>query len=315
MNIENSIMVTVWCTVYNHEPYIRDCLEGFMNQKTNFRYEVVVHDDASTDKSAAIIQQYAEKYPDIIKPILQTENQYSKKNGAIRRIREENSRGKYVAICEGDDYWTDPHKLQEQVDFMESHPEYSLACTDAVVLSGKTELDWHRYDNDCEISLEDIIHKRGAWIYTASMLYRKHLLDDYPVFAQKCHVGDYPKAIHLALRGKVYFFAKKMVTYRYLTPGSWSSTTRIDESYFPKWLSEIRMLQGYNQDSGEQYHKYFERVMGKLAVFYLRHVPSMKEKVLEVLPDFPKWLDIGDKLKWLKLELRMARARRHAKQS
>ena len=130
---QQPLMVTIRCIAYNQERYIRDCLEGFVMQKTNFRFEAIVHDDASTDGTAAIIKEYAEKYPDIIKPILETENQYSKHDGSLQRIMAEGCKGKYVAFCEGDDYWTDPLKLQKQVDFLESHPDYSLCFHNAIM--------------------------------------------------------------------------------------------------------------------------------------------------------------------------------------
>lgn len=123
------LMVTIRCTAYNHEPYIRECLEGFVMQKTNFRFEAIVHDDASTDGTAAIIREYAEKYPDIIKPIFETENQYSKHDGSLGRIMDAHTHGKYIALCEGDDYWIDSLKLQKQVDYMEAHPECSMCHT------------------------------------------------------------------------------------------------------------------------------------------------------------------------------------------
>lgn len=126
MDNDKPLMVTIRCITYNQEPYIRDCLEGFVMQQTDFRFEAIVHDDASTDGTAAIIKEYAEKYPDIIKPILETENQYSKHDGSLNRIMNEHTHGKYVAYCEGDDYWTDPLKLQMQVDYMEAHHECSL---------------------------------------------------------------------------------------------------------------------------------------------------------------------------------------------
>ena len=121
-------LVSIQCLVYNHEPYLRQCLDSFVMQKTNFKFEAIVHDDVSTDGSAAIIREYAEKYPDIIKPIFETENQFSKRDGSIQRIMTLACRGKYIAFCEGDDYWTDPMKLQKQVDFMEANPEYSFCC-------------------------------------------------------------------------------------------------------------------------------------------------------------------------------------------
>ena len=126
---KEELMVTIHCLVYNHKPYLRQCLDGFVMQKTNFRFEAIVHDDASTDGSTEIIREYAEKYPEIIKPIIETENQYSKHDGSIGRIMEAHTYGKYVAICEGDDYWIDPLKLQKQVDFLNNNLDYSLVHT------------------------------------------------------------------------------------------------------------------------------------------------------------------------------------------
>jgi len=123
-------LVSIQCLVYNHEPYLRQCLDGFVMQRTNFPFEAIVHDDCSTDGSAAIIREYAEKYSDIIKPIYETENQFSKHDGSLRRAIDAamHPESKYVAYCEGDDYWTDPDKLQLQVDFLESHPDFFMSC-------------------------------------------------------------------------------------------------------------------------------------------------------------------------------------------
>lgn len=127
-NAAEGPLATIQCLVYNHEPYLRQCLDGFVMQKANFPFEVIIHDDASTDGSAAIIQEYAEKYPDIIKPIYEIENQWGK--GTIRKTMDAamHPSSKYVAFCEGDDYWCDPHKLQMQVSFLESHPDYYMTC-------------------------------------------------------------------------------------------------------------------------------------------------------------------------------------------
>lgn len=137
MRTTGHIIVAIHCLVYNHEQYLRDCLNGFLMQRTNFRFVAIVHDDCSTDSSAVIIREYAEKYPDIFCPIYEKENQYQKSYGYSRllKIMDEAiaaANAKYIAICEGDDYWTDPYKLQKQVDFMEAHPE----CT----------VTFHRYD-------------------------------------------------------------------------------------------------------------------------------------------------------------------------
>lgn len=119
-------LVSISCITYNHINYIREAIEGFLIQQTSFQIEILIHDDASTDGTADIIREYEQEYPELIFPIYQTENQYSK-GGMPDKINRERARGKYLAYCEGDDYWTDPLKLQKQVDFLEAHPEYSLS--------------------------------------------------------------------------------------------------------------------------------------------------------------------------------------------
>lgn len=124
--MRKDILVSICCITYNHQSYIKESIEGFLMQKTNFSFEIIIHDDASTDRTPEIIKDYEKKHPDLIKPIYQTENQYSK-GREVFSFTLEKARGKYIAICEGDDYWTVPYKLQKQVDFLEAHPEYS-AC-------------------------------------------------------------------------------------------------------------------------------------------------------------------------------------------
>ena len=119
------VLVAINCLAFNHGPYIKECLEGFVMQKTDFRFVAIVHEDASTDDTARVIREYAEKYPEIIKPVFETENQYSK-GKVIDAYNYDRARGRYIAVCEGDDYWTDPYKLQKQVDWMDAHPNYSI---------------------------------------------------------------------------------------------------------------------------------------------------------------------------------------------
>lgn len=180
------LMVTIRCITYNHEPYIRQCLNGFVMQKTNFRFEAIVHDDASTDGTADIIREYAEKYPDIIKPIYETENQYSKHDGSLRRIMDAHMRGKYIALCEGDDYWIDPLKLQKQVDFLEANPEFGMCYTDFNIwYETKRKMDCSLFKNEPQKfpakykTLKDWILAAG---YVAPMTWvvRRELFLTYP---------------------------------------------------------------------------------------------------------------------------------------
>lgn len=141
--MNNTPTLVICCLAYNHERYIRDALEGFVMQKTDFPFVAIVHDDASTDGTADIIREYAAKYPHIIKPIFETENQYSKGDGSIRRIVGDALRvvgAKYIAMCEGDDYWTDPHKLQKQVSYLDTHPDIVYTCHNYEVITDKGEI-------------------------------------------------------------------------------------------------------------------------------------------------------------------------------
>lgn len=132
MDNDSKPLVSIISLTYNHAPYIRECLDGFLMQKTDFQIEVIIHDDASTDGTTDIVKEYAEKYPDIIKPIIQTENQYSKHYnfGFILEKCFCKVKGKYIAYCEGDDFWIDHFKLQKQVDFLESNSDYGFVHTD-----------------------------------------------------------------------------------------------------------------------------------------------------------------------------------------
>lgn len=219
---DRPIMVTVYTLVYNHKPYLRQCLDGLVMQNTNFRYECFVHDDASPDGSGEIVKEYAEKYPDIIVPMCEIENQYSKGNGILNKIVKEHLHGKYVAICEGDDYWTDPTKLQRQVDFLESHPDHTMCFHDAEVKAEKGR-DWY----DCFGKLED--RDYGAkelikyWkVPTCSMVMRKDVFFKCPQ-NKKYRMGDNVLIMTCLTYGKVRCIARKMGVYR-LTPTSWLGT-------------------------------------------------------------------------------------------
>lgn len=135
----DNCMVSICCVTYNHEPYIRETLEGFLNQKVKFRFEVLIHDDASTDGTQEIIKEFSKKFPEIIKPILREENIKSKIGGGVNiKYNMDRANGKYIALCEGDDYWIDPNKLQKQVDLLESDSEISLVFTARKVFYKKT---------------------------------------------------------------------------------------------------------------------------------------------------------------------------------
>lgn len=217
------IVVSVCCTVYNHEDYIRDALDGFLIQETNFDYEIIVHDDASTDNSAEIILDYANKYPEIIKAIYQSENQYSQGIKPWPNFVFPKAQGKYIAICEGDDYWTDPLKLQKQVDFLEKNPDFSISFHEVkVYIEGKKKLvnDYLVRNVPKTTSIFDLL--KGNYIQTPSVLYRKITIEKIPPEYLISPTGDYFLHIIAAEKGKIYKFNEQMAVYRVGNSGVWS---------------------------------------------------------------------------------------------
>ena len=252
-------LVAIKCLVFNHEPYLRECLDGFVMQQTDFPFVAIVHDDASTDHSADIIREYAERYPDIIRPIYETENQYSK--GTLGRVMDaamDATDAKYIAMCEGDDYWTDPHKLQKQVDFLESHPDYSMCANatqwllsdGALVSSPLCSLE-----TDCDIPTNAIVRRGGLYINLTSMVYRRKLIHKED-FSWWCiaDVGDYPLCIAASLRGKVRFLADKMSIYRYECQGSWTSRAKQTDQT-RHFLNEYKWLRLFDKETNHQYRQ------------------------------------------------------------
>ena len=133
-------LVTIACVIYNQEKYIDEAIDGFLMQKVSFPYEILIHDDASTDRTAKIINEYARKYQDIIKPLFQKDNQYSKGKKPFIDYVFPRAEGKYIALCEGDDYWTDPYKLQKQYDILEANSQYPMCFHNAyVTYEGKSK--------------------------------------------------------------------------------------------------------------------------------------------------------------------------------
>lgn len=239
---EKEPLVSICCLTYNHAKYVRQCIDGFLMQKTSFPIEILVHDDASTDGTDVILQEYESKYPNIIFPIYETENKYS--NGYRGRMdivfNYSRARGKYIASCEGDDYWTDPLKLQKQVDFMESHPEYSICfhrCQHLYEKTGKFTKDncgflFKQGQTGVDVSI-DMFFKE--WItQPLTMLFRKELFD--PKWQKKYkYYRDTHEIYHFLKAGKGYLFSFEGGVYRIHSGGIASILTPIEYSkvYLP----------------------------------------------------------------------------------
>jgi glycosyltransferase involved in cell wall biosynthesis len=202
-------LVSISCAAYNQQAFIEDALEGFLRQQTVFPFEILIHDDASTDRTAEIIREYAETYPRIIKPVYQTENQYRKHRNVAKRFNVPRMKGKYLASCEGDDYWTDPLKLQKQFDFMEANPDFSMCfhdCRHVDIVNGTETLTPCSRDKKRVYSKDDLISLRDG-IATATKFRRKLSDDDLPSILADGLTGDYPSNARYALFGPAGYVA------------------------------------------------------------------------------------------------------------
>ena len=215
--------VSICCQTYNHGAYIAQTLDGFLMQKTNFPFEVLVHEDASTDNTAEVLRSYEKKHPDIVKVVYQVENQFLKQNTLVN-ILFANAEGDYLALCEGDDYWTDENKLQKQVDFLEANPEYTITGhgvkkmnSDGSLIAEvkrKGELDFYSFLN-------------GKNFPTLSLLFRNYkgcfekVIDPYPA-------GDFFMKAFMLNQGEGYIFEEVMGIYRIHDTGFWSTRASFD---------------------------------------------------------------------------------------
>lgn len=262
------VTVSIWCTTYNHELYIKDAIEGFLAQKTDFRYEILIHDDASSDRTAEIVKEYEQKYPNLIRGIYEKENQYRTNQfygKLLGELERQYCEGKYIAWCEGDDYWVDCHKLQIQVDYMESHPECSLSIHNAIKMDCQNGMvsSIDPYDGCMEkmLSPEELIMQYKGHPPTASMLYRKQQ-ENMPDFFYEASVGDYTRQLYMLTKGKVYYDSRIMSVYRYLGKGSYNSRLNyFKEMCFYFNLGLLYFLIQFDEYTGYTHHQWLQNKM------------------------------------------------------
>lgn len=294
--IEEKIMVSIYCLAYNHERYIRDTLEGFIKQNTTFNYAVIIHDDASTDNTATIINEYEKKYPNIIKPIYQKENQYSKGVDLIDKYIIPKLKGKYIAICEGDDYWIDNYKLQKQFDALENNQECDMCAHNAKVFDCKSKKFLNCFPDIKKnkiLSVEETIYKEGGFLPTASLFFRRELLK--PMKFQKYWSIDYTRQIRGALRGGIIYLSDTMSVYRQNVPGSW--TVRNNKKQRILFEKKQTMLTILNKETGYLYDSIIKKRIKKNKFDLYLEIDECKNALNEEYRQFVKELSFFDRLK------------------
>lgn len=245
----NIPLVSICCVTYNHENFIKECLDGFVMQQTSFPFEILVHEDASTDNTAKIVKEYESRYPHLFRCVYQTENQFLKQNTLIN-ILFPMARGKYIAMCEGDDYWTDQYKLQKQIDYLEANKNYSLCFHQTMTLyDDGSQSPFTSFSGNKSFDFLDLTER--PFISTPSAVFINlgrvpEWYDDVP--------GDWSLFLFIASHGKVYYMDECMAVYRRHSGGIWSSLST-DEMY----QKVIKTIDGLDKAFNYEYHEQFEK--------------------------------------------------------
>ena len=264
-------LVSVCCVTYNHQKYIEEAIKGFLMQETDFPFEIIIHDDASTDNTTAIVRDYAEKYPQIIKTIIQKENQYSKGTRVFSFIFEI-AQGDYMALCDADDYWTDPQKLQIQASKMKEHPECHISFHAVKEVNGE---DGSLYPNPrCKHHEEEqifdpatVVAGGGSFMQTPSIMMHRDIIENLPDFYHTAPTEDYIFQLLGSLNGGALYINKVMGVYRVGSDGSWRKRIEDVDNYIKFQTSWV--------DSYLTMNKYFDRKYEKEIMSLV--IPKVKE--------------------------------------
>lgn len=291
-------VLSICCTTYNHEDYIRQALDGFLMQETNFPFEIIVRDDASTDKTAEIIKEYEKKYPNIIKPIYKKENTYSK-GVKPSLVCFNKAMGDYIALCEGDDYWTDPKKLQIQVDEMQKYPQFGLSFHLSLSIDNLNNILCPKlHDKNKIYSLKEIITGDFHLVQTNTIIFRKEKLHNlnYKLLT-KSPVGDFWIRVSASMPNGALLINRIMGCYRVLSRGSWSTSMQ-DSTRFIKYVSDmIKSVDDFDKYWGFKYTKNFFIYKNKLINAVIRKDINYDHK-LGFIKNYKKVMTFQNRFLW-----------------
>lgn len=254
-------LVTVIIPTHDHAPFLARAIDSVLAQQTSFPFDILLHDDASTDGTAQIAQDYAARYPERIRLIAQTVNQYQTDKKIQTHILYPRIAAKYTAICDGDDLWTDERKLQLQVDYLEAHPDCTLCIcgADKIDVQDRVIGAAAPYDGDCVVKLEDMIRAGGEFCSSNTIVAPTKLLNNQPEFCELTEVEDIPVHMWCAVNGYAWYMAGHMAAYRFAVPGSWSvrQNAARQETQIQTCRGVIGLLQGFDEYTKGAYHASF----------------------------------------------------------
>lgn len=249
--VDTPPLVDVVLITYNHEKFVAQAIESVLSQQTEFNFRLLVGDDCSTDNTQVIIESYAEKYPDHMSLMLDSEHRGLKHKDrvGIRALRA--TTAKYIAWLDGDDYWTDPHKLQKQISFLEDHPDFAICFHNVrmVYEDGSKETENWLPPNQREVSTIEHLFLDN-FIPTCSVVFRRGLFDELPDWFFTLGMGDWPIHILNAQHGKIGYLNEVMATYRVHHGGAWSSRSAVSQGQ-----EIIKMLDHVDEHFGFRYKR------------------------------------------------------------
>lgn len=258
--------VSVVCIAFNQVKYIRQCMESIVTQKTSFPFHLLIHDDCSTDGTTEIIREFEEKYPDIVKPLYEEENQYKKGGVMPSYLVLPHVTGKYVAFCEGDDYWDDPLKLQKQFDALEANPDCHL-CVHRVKTVWENGEDSgisipNKFSGTQNIPSETFIRSvEDFQFHLLSFFFRgediRAYINDLPEFAKIADVSDECFELYFGNLGNVCFIDETMASHRAGSIGCWNSRNQ-DEKRVKHHEKMIAAMESYDEYTQGKYHELCE---------------------------------------------------------
>lgn len=237
-------LVSIFCPTFNHENYIRQCLDSFIMQKTSFPFEILLHDDASTDKTAHIVKEYETNYPNLFKCIYQFENKLSKDSSYLIRTCSQMALGKYVAVCEGDDYWTDPNKLQKQVDFLESEEDYAICFHNTIVYNNEEKkilFEQPGITQNSSFSIQDFFKNNP--IATASVVFRRKYIEIIPEWFSQSPFGDYSLYLYILVlsQSKAGYLKDAMAVYRIHKESMHGNVHLANTDFVPAYTQHLKL--------------------------------------------------------------------------
>lgn len=269
MTSENDIILSVIVSVYNHEKYISEALDSILMQKTNFKMEVLVGDDFSTDNTREILREYEKNYPDFFTMFYRDHNMFREAVTSSRDLMNR-AKGKYVIVLEGDDFWTDENKLQKQVDFLEAHPEYIAVAHNCTIVDETSKPTGRKY-HECKDTEYTLAHYALDIMpgQTATIMHRNLVTQEYfdtSFMYLNIKPGDRRKYFTFASNCKMYCMQQTMSAYRYITSGGSSFSARQKFDYGQKYSWHFEQLKYADKIKNKKAVKYAEMLLLKLVL-------------------------------------------------